>query len=207
MSTESERRPYGDGTEQNSAAAGQRGAEPRYAGAGETDRAQQAGPVGEPAATQRDPGQVPASGGIDDAQRAQTTGAAHEAHGSEPASETSARQDAIGAPGATESAAAPNAPTAGTADAQPAPLLPEGDLDRLRTKWREVQVTFVDNPRDAVARADELLGDTIHQLTTTYDQRKRELDERLGDTSDTEGLRQALRGYRAFFDQLLSIGG
>ncbi|MGQ4615378.1 hypothetical protein [Nocardia sp. R7R-8] len=212
MSTESEHRPYSDGADQNSAAAGQGGAEPRYAGTGEADRGQQAGPVGEPAATQRDPGEVAASGGIDDAERAQTTGAAPEsstpvAHGSEPVSDASARQEEIGVPGTAEQPAAPNAPTAGAAAAQPAPLLPEADLDRLRTKWREVQVTFVDDPRDAVARADELLGATIHQLTTSYDQRKRELDERLGDTSDTEGLRQTLRGYRALFDQLLSIGG
>jgi hypothetical protein len=68
-------------------------------------------------------------------------------------------------------------------------------------------VTFVDDPSDAVARADTLLSDIIDQITATYQQRKRELDERRGDTSDTEGLRQALRGYRAFFDQLLSIGG
>ncbi|WP_280498119.1 hypothetical protein [Nocardia asiatica] len=89
---------------------------------------------------------------------------------------------------------------------QLAPLIPEAELDRLRTQWREVQVDFVDNPKAAVTRADELLGGTIEQLATTYQERKRELDARLGDTSDTEGLRQALRGYRAFFDQLLSTG-
>ncbi|MEV0033228.1 hypothetical protein [Nocardia sp. NPDC050793] len=88
----------------------------------------------------------------------------------------------------------------------PAPLFAEADFDRLRTQWREVQVAFVDDPRTAVARADDLVGDTIDKMIATYQQRKRELDERRGDPSDTEDLRQALRGYRAFFDQLLSTG-
>ncbi|MGK8503360.1 hypothetical protein [Nocardia asiatica] len=114
------------------------------------------------------------------------------------ASPQDVRQDVARGADGTSTAPAPSD--------QLAPLIPETELDRLRTQWREVQVTFVDNPKAAVTRADELLGGTIEQLVTTYQDRKRELDARLGDTSDTEGLRQALRGYRAFFDQLLSTG-
>ncbi|MGK8523877.1 hypothetical protein ACRS6B_21075 [Nocardia asteroides] len=110
------------------------------------------------------------------------------------------------ASGGEPTAASGGEPTAAAAGAGPAPLFAEADFDRLRTQWREVQVTFVDDPRTAVARADDLVGDTINQMIATYQQRKRELDQRRGDTSDTEDLRQALRGYRAFFDQLLSTG-
>lgn len=216
MSTESERRPYRDGAEENSPTGAERRVESQYGGTEQADRGRQAGPAGETAAARRDPGQTEASRGIGEAEPAQTTGAAPESNtpaapGSEPARADASRRDVIDSEwsdtGTTGQTAAQGAPSAETAAGGPAPLLPDADLDRLRTQWREVQVTFVDNPKDAVARADELLGDTIHQLTATYDQRKRELDERLGDTSDTEGLRQALRGYRAFFDQLLSIGG
>ncbi|MBF6195925.1 hypothetical protein [Nocardia implantans] len=212
MSTESERRPYGDGAEGNSTA-GESRAESRYDGTGAADRPQ-TGPVVDPAAVEHESGQVAASGGIDDAERAQATGApgsgtpAAAAAGAEPVrADAAARQQTIGTESGGAAAAEQAAPTAEAAEARPEPLFPEADLDRLRTQWREVQVAFVDDPRAAVDRADELLGNTIHQLTATYEQRKHELDSRLGDTSDTEGLRQALRGYRAFFDQLLSIGG
>ncbi|WP_433655289.1 hypothetical protein ACQPW1_30900 [Nocardia sp. CA-128927] len=88
-----------------------------------------------------------------------------------------------------------------------APLFVDTDLDRLRTQWREVQGTFVDNPRDAVTQADQIVTDVIYQLTTAIAERKRVLEERTSGAtdSDTEDLRQALRGYRGFFRRLLSI--
>ncbi|WP_280249080.1 hypothetical protein [Nocardia abscessus] len=231
MSTESERRPH-TRTEEDSARPGEPAGSEQY---GETtDRRQEAhaGPVGETEAVQRGTGQ--AANPIDDSQRRSAGGDAFEpdsparvADESGAVRETTpAGQSATGteraelagdaergSAGASTQGAAQDSPrgsaataTAPAAGDQLAPLIPEADLDRLRTQWREVQVTFVDNPRAAVTRADELLGGTIDQLVATYQERKRELDARLGDTSDTEGLRQALRGYRGFFDQLLSTG-
>ncbi|MCX4092314.1 hypothetical protein [Nocardia sp. alder85J] len=84
------------------------------------------------------------------------------------------------------------------------------DIDRLRTQFRELQGTFVDDPRDAVTKADELVTETIQQLTTVVSERKRSLEGRWShgadEAGDTEDLRQALRGYRAFLDQLLTVG-
>ncbi|UGT67248.1 hypothetical protein LTT66_29065 [Nocardia gipuzkoensis] len=227
MSTESERRLH-TRAEEDSARAGEPAGSEQY---GETtDRRQEAhaGQVGETDAVQRDTAtpiddseRRPTSGDAvepDSAARAHDPGAMRETtsagqsatgneraefagdaeRGSMDASTQGVAQDSTRGADATASAPA--------ASDQLAPLIPEADLDRLRTQWREVQVTFVDNPRAAVARADELLGGTIDQLVATYQERKRELDSRLGDESDTEGLRQALRGYRGFFDQLLSTG-
>lgn len=89
------------------------------------------------------------------------------------------------------------------------PLIAVSEVERLRIQWRELQGLFVDNPQDAVTRADELVGGTIQQLTDVYADRKQDLENRWsrGESADTEDLRQALRGYRAFFDQLLSTGG
>ncbi|MGY1941707.1 hypothetical protein [Nocardia gipuzkoensis] len=230
MSTESERRLH-TRAEEDSARAGQPAGSEQY---GETtDRRQEAhaGPVGETEAVQRDTGQAanpieserrsasgdafepdsPARVADDSGAVRETTPAGQSATGTERAELAGeAEHSSVGAPtqgAAQDSAGGSDATaTAPAASDQLAPLIPESDLDRLRTQWREVQVTFVDNPRAAVARADELLGGTIDQLVATYQERKRELDARLGDTSDTEGLRQALRGYRGFFDQLLSTG-
>jgi hypothetical protein len=236
MSTESERRPYSVEAEGESATAGETRAESQYDRSGDAERRPEAGAVGESAATRPDTEQAANPDPIDEAGRARTTDAASEpnrpgpvaqeaesARGNAPAGQhathaehTELGDDAErGSIGTAEQTASHDSGTGSgvtptavpAAEDQPAPLFADTDLDRLRTQWREAQVTFVDDPSDAVARADTLLSDIIDQITATYQQRKRELDERRGDTSDTEGLRQALRGYRAFFDQLLSIGG
>ncbi|WP_159850315.1 hypothetical protein [Nocardia sp. CY41] len=226
MSTESERRTYTTEAQQDSAKAGETRAESGYDRTGETGH----GPEIEPGAARHDAEQTASMESVDAAGGASTTEQTpvHGARESEPLREnvsagqhapTTERPEHLEDSGRSGVATSEQAVPAGSAigsgvtqsaaaaEEQPVPLFAETDRDRLRTQWREVQVTFVDSPRDAVHRADELLGDIIHQLTTTYEQRKRELDERRGDTSDTEGLRQALRGYRSFFDQLLSIGG
>lgn len=88
-------------------------------------------------------------------------------------------------------------------------VLAEADLGRLRDEWREVQTMFVDDPRDAVTRANGLVEGTIQQLTETYAQRRQALENRWAraEHDDTEELRQALRGYRQLFDQLLDTAG
>ncbi|WP_068065611.1 hypothetical protein [Nocardia xishanensis] len=207
MSTESERRLPGDGTANESAR--QTGSESQYdrygAEAPETGRRQEtdAERVGEPAGAPRSAERT--------ADR-DVIGA--DARGTGDAVETGRPAGAAQAPESARAAAEPAASTerveagatAGSAAGQSSLLFAEADFDRLRTQWREVQVTFVDDPKTAVARADDLVGDTINKMISTFQQRKRELDERRGDKSDTEDLRQALRGYRTFFDQLLSTG-
>ncbi|GAB4586377.1 hypothetical protein [Nocardia sp. IFM 10818] len=85
-------------------------------------------------------------------------------------------------------------------------LFAEKDLRRLREQWREVQTQFVDDPQNCVAHADELVGDAIRQLADTCAQRRQAIERRWhqGERADTEDLRQALRGYRDLFDQLLA---
>jgi len=86
------------------------------------------------------------------------------------------------------------------------PLLEQDDIDGLRTRWQTLQGAFIDSPRDAVTQAEELVGETIQQLATTFAERAQALerDRSSGTDADTERLRQALRGYRATFNQLLT---
>ncbi|WP_330180782.1 hypothetical protein OHB26_30910 [Nocardia sp. NBC_01503] len=88
---------------------------------------------------------------------------------------------------------------------------PATDPTQLRGQWREVQGMFVDDPKDAVTRADQLVSGTIQALADDFAQRRQQLEQRWqhGNGSDTEELRQALRGYRELFDQLMtaSAGG
>jgi hypothetical protein len=81
------------------------------------------------------------------------------------------------------------------------------DLDQFRDRWRQIQTEFVDDPRQSVQKADELVNHAIERLTRIFAEERARLELTLDDTRDpsTEDLRQALRRYRSFFDRLLSI--
>lgn len=95
-------------------------------------------------------------------------------------------------------------------DDEPPPsveLLAASDAERFRTQWTEIQTRFVDDPRDAVQDADQLVAEVMRSLATTFTDHKHQLEGRWqeGDGVDTEELRQALRHYRSFFDHLLKV--
>jgi len=81
------------------------------------------------------------------------------------------------------------------------------DVESFRSRWREIQTLFVDEPRPSVEKADQLVASIIQQLVQVFaDERARlESDWRKGGEVSTEELRQALRRYRTFFDRLLTM--
>jgi len=87
------------------------------------------------------------------------------------------------------------------------PLLPQDFVQQLRSRWDHVQTGFVDEPRDAVQHADELVAETIQRLAQSFADERRRLEDQWGrgDNVSTEELRQALRKYRSFFERLLSV--
>jgi CHAD domain-containing protein len=88
-----------------------------------------------------------------------------------------------------------------------ASLFPEADASGYRARWQEIQADFVDDPRHAVERADELVGELMSQLTESFARERAALEGRWdgGDEASTEDLRVALRRYRSFFGRLLSL--
>lgn len=108
-----------------------------------------------------------------------------------------------------EAAAPPGEPSAGTSSTQVqerGPLLPSEDLGGFRTRWEEIQVRFVDEPRGAVQQADALVEELARRLTDSFARERGELESRWdrGDEVSTEDLRVALQRYRSFFDRLLA---
>ncbi|GAA2674812.1 MULTISPECIES: hypothetical protein [Actinosynnema] len=87
------------------------------------------------------------------------------------------------------------------------PLFGQDEAGGFREEWRSLQGDFVDNPREAVHRADELVAQVIQSLATTFSEHKRTLEGRWqeGSEAETEELRLALKSYRSFFDKLLSV--
>jgi hypothetical protein len=73
----------------------------------------------------------------------------------------------------------------------------------FRTRWRELQADFVDDPAKAVHGADKLVDEVLESLTQTLAKHKQGLAGGWKDGGETEELRQALRKYRSFLDQLL----
>lgn len=86
------------------------------------------------------------------------------------------------------------------------PLFPNDQSERFTNRWQEIQTSFVDQPRDAVAEADSLVADLMQRLAASFSQERERLEAQWdqGDDVSTEDLRVALTRYRSFFDRLLS---
>jgi ethanolamine utilization cobalamin adenosyltransferase len=86
-------------------------------------------------------------------------------------------------------------------------LFANDELQGFRSRWEEVQAGFVDEPRESVQRADQLVSDLMTRLTSGFDQTRSGLEEQWnkGEEASTEDLRVALTRYRAFFNRLLKI--
>jgi hypothetical protein len=86
------------------------------------------------------------------------------------------------------------------------PLFSQDQSEHFTSRWQEIQTSFVDHPRDAVAKADTLVADLMQRLAASFSQERERLEGQwdLGDDVSTEDLRVALTRYRSFFDRLLS---
>lgn len=87
------------------------------------------------------------------------------------------------------------------------PLFPSNELETLRTRWKEVQTAFVDEPRKAVEQADGLVASAMKRLAEVFAEERSGLEQQWdrGDNVSTEDLRLALQKYRTFFERLLSV--
>ena len=111
------------------------------------------------------------------------------------------------APAAVGEPAATMAPDAGAADATTAgPLLAADDAEGFRARWTDVQTGFVDAPRQAVERADELVAEVMQHLARTFADERGRLEGHWdrGDEVSTDDLRTAFQRYRSFFERLLA---
>jgi len=86
------------------------------------------------------------------------------------------------------------------------------DAARLHAGWRRIQAGFVDDPREAVADAADLVEHTAQAFVGALQQRQRRLrgvwsgdgrpDGVAKQITDTEQLRLVMQRYRSLFDQL-----
>ena len=100
--------------------------------------------------------------------------------------------------------------------------------ERYTTQWQTVQAQFVDNPTGAVASADMLIQSVMAdrgypvddfesraadvsvdhpQVVENYREGHRLSEQSANGNGSTEDLRQAMRHYRALFDELVEPDG
>jgi hypothetical protein len=86
------------------------------------------------------------------------------------------------------------------------PLLADEDAGGFSSRWSEIQVRFVDEPRGSVQEADGLVAEMIERLDKMFSEERTRLESQWerGDDVSTEDLRIALQRYRSFFTRLLS---
>ncbi|MCM4080681.1 hypothetical protein [Paractinoplanes hotanensis] len=94
--------------------------------------------------------------------------------------------------------AAPKATTPGSTTGDK--LLPDGDS--FAERFRDIQLRFVDEPKEATAEAATLVGDAVDKLTSAL---KAQRDGLAGNSDDTEKLRVELRAYRDILNRLLAL--
>jgi hypothetical protein len=96
-------------------------------------------------------------------------------------------------------------------------LLP--DAEQYAVQWQQIQFRFVDDPQGSVTEAADVISQVTAKLEAAIQERQRAIEERQraiqerasalrgrwgeGSNADTETLRETLRMYRAFMDQLV----
>lgn len=101
---------------------------------------------------------------------------------------------------------APESARAGAGETR-APLLAPQDSQDFQTRWDDAQRGFVDEPRDAVQQADELVAELMQTLAKGFADKRASLEGQWsrGEEVSTEDLRMALQRYRSFFQRLLAV--
>ena len=98
--------------------------------------------------------------------------------------------------------------TTGTADVSDdtPELLPREENADFQGRWERIQTGFVDEPRQTVEQADELVAQVMQRLAEGFAAERERLEQQWGRGEDvsTEDLRIALQRYRGFFQRLLS---
>ncbi len=110
------------------------------------------------------------------------------------------------APSAEAAAAPAERPSVERESATEALVFADDDLGDLRARWAGVQAGFVDDPKDCVQKADDLVSDLVEKLTTGFALALARLEQKWarGKEASTEDLRLTLMHYREFFERLLA---
>lgn len=113
-----------------------------------------------------------------------------------------AESEAAADPAESPAAADPAPEPAAAAVAPTVATLFGADAQSFRDRWRDVQLRFVDSPKEATAEAATMVDEAVERLTNALKDQKANLT---GGGDDTEKLRVELRGYRELLNRILDL--
>jgi hypothetical protein len=125
--------------------------------------------------------------------------------GAEPGTADELQAEPVGEPsGAHDGAAEDFAPEGASEIARQSALV---EADDYESRWSEIQIGFVDEPRGAVQSAGALVADLMDELTRAVDGELTSVASRASsdDSASTEDLRLAFQRYRELFDRLVAV--
>jgi hypothetical protein len=98
-------------------------------------------------------------------------------------------------------------PNAAMGEAMATSLFKDKDAQEFRDLWLGVQAAFVDDPRNSVVKADDLVARVIKSVEENFAAQRLEMENQWNQGKDvsTEDLRMMLKRYRSFFDRLLTL--
>ncbi len=86
---------------------------------------------------------------------------------------------------------------------RPTSRQPDGwpEMSDFRQRFDQLQAEFIEEPREAVRKAEQLVEEAMNRMTSSMHER---LQHMRGDAEngDTENLRQAMRSLRDFIDTM-----
>jgi hypothetical protein len=92
-------------------------------------------------------------------------------------------------------------------DAPVAPVTaiwPDDSARDFRDRWREAQLSFVDDPQKAADDTRALVNEAVEALTAALSSHREQFDS-WPDNPDTEQYRVVVQRYRTFFERLLAL--
>ena len=88
------------------------------------------------------------------------------------------------------------------ADTTPAASGAGMSMAGYRERFEALQSEFIEQPKEAVEKAESLIEEAVDQVMNSLRERVRSVHAGIGEGDDTERLRVAMRGYRELIDSI-----
>src|SRR5579859_8167534 len=76
------------------------------------------------------------------------------------------------------------------------------DMSPYLHRFEEIQAQFIEEPQEAVRKAEALVGEAVDRIMDTLREQLRRIQTEVGDDKDTERLRMAMKSYRHLIHSL-----
>lgn len=76
------------------------------------------------------------------------------------------------------------------------------EYEQYHQRFHQVEMEFMEEPRAAVQKADQLVHEAMGRMTSSWRERLQQMHGQVQSESDTERLRQAMLGYKRFMEAM-----